>query len=50
MDYDRAAKKIIRTNMIGRGRTRKRWVDSVEEDVKKLGVNSWKSVTEDRPK
>src|ERR1700744_5598107 len=53
MDNDRAVKKTLNTNcnMIGnrtRGRTRKRWIDSVEEDVKKLKVNNWKMVAEDR--
>ena len=53
MDNDRAVKKTLNTNcnMIGnrmRGRPRKRWIDSVEEDVKKLKVNNWKMVAEDR--
>ena len=53
MENDRMAKKIFNTNcdMIGnraRGRPRKRWIDSVEEDVKKLGISNWKRVSEDR--
>ena len=53
MEDDRAAKKVLNTNcnMIGartRGRPRKRWIDSVEEDVKRLNVSNWKKVAEDR--
>ena len=53
MDDDRAAKRVLNTNcnIIGtrrRGRPRKRWTDSVKEDVNKLNVGSWKKVAEDR--
>lgn len=53
MDNSRAVKRTLLTNCgtIGtraRGRPRKRWIENVEEDVKKLQVNDWKRVAEDR--
>ncbi len=48
IDNDRMAKKIFNANCRARGRLRTRWIDSVEQDVKRLKVNNWKMVAEDR--
>ena len=51
MPEDRAAKKVWRGRQEGqrkRGRPRKRWMDDVEEDLKKLGYRSWKRKARDR--
>jgi hypothetical protein len=43
MDPDRTAKKILVNNVTGeraRERPRKRWIDSVEEDLEKLNVTN----------
>jgi hypothetical protein len=33
-----------------RGRPRKRWLDVVEEDLERLGVQEWREVVQDREK
>jgi len=40
------------TSMIlrGRPRKRKRWMDVVEEDLKRIGVNDWRNIIYDREK
>jgi hypothetical protein len=47
-------KKILYTTIGGRrrvGKPRKRWIDTVEEDAKKLmGVRNWKRTHQDREK
>src|SRR5262249_6622850 len=53
MENDRAVKRTLQINCktIGnraRGRPRKRWIENVDEDIKKLQVNNWKRVAEDR--
>ena len=49
--------KIIKTVMSWkptgkrpRGRPRKRWMDVVEEDLKRIGVNDWRNIIHDREK
>jgi hypothetical protein len=31
-----------------RGRSRKRWIDEVEEDLKIMGIKNWRVVARDR--
>jgi len=53
MDDDRVAKKVLEKNVEGsrsRGRPKKRWMDSVEGDLRELGVRNWKVLAEDRLK
>lgn len=33
-----------------RGRPRKRWMDVVEEDLERLGVQEWREIVQDREK
>jgi hypothetical protein len=33
-----------------RERLRKRWMDVVEEDLKRIGVNDWRNIIHDREK
>jgi hypothetical protein len=51
MDESRMPKKALERvfdNNRARGRPRKRWLDGVEEDTKKLGVREWSSLSQDR--
>ena len=31
-----------------RGRTRKRWTDDVEEDIRKMGIRGWRKLCKER--
>ncbi|VVC34675.1 HMG-I/HMG-Y, DNA-binding, conserved site [Cinara cedri] len=49
--------KIIKTVMSWkptgkrpRGRPRKRWIDVVEEDLKRIGIDDWRNIIHDREK
>ena len=47
MDKDRMPRKALDSkfgNNRARGRPRKRWLDGVEEHVRKLDVNEWRSL------
>ena len=51
MSETRTAKKIFIGKLEGRrrrGRPRKRWIDDVEEDLRKMGVRCWRRKAEDR--
>lgn len=38
----------IPTEKRPRGRSRKRWLDTVEEDLKKIGVQEWRTLVHNR--
>jgi len=51
MDETRAVKKLFEDKIEGRrgrGRPRLRWIDDVEEDIRKLGVKRWRRKALDR--
>jgi hypothetical protein len=51
MNNERMSKKVMTTKMEGtrkRGRSRKRWIDEVEEDLKIMGTRNWHAVAKDR--
>ncbi len=51
MGDDRMPKKALERgfdNNRARGRPRKRWLDGVDEDAKKLVVREWRSLAQDR--
>ena len=51
MDETRAVKKLFEEKIEGRrgrGRPRLRWIDDVEEDIRKLGVKRWRRKALDR--
>ena len=51
MPEDRAAKKVWKGKQEGQrktGRPRKRWMDDVEEDLKRLKVKNWKRKARNR--
>lgn len=51
MSEDRLQKKVMNSQIIGvrkRERPRKRWLQDVEEDLKKLNVRGWKEKAKDR--
>lgn len=51
MSEDRAVKKVYRGNPGGKrckGRPRKRWLEDVENDLRKMGVRRWRKRAEER--
>jgi hypothetical protein len=52
MNKERIPKKLLYSTISDRrrvGKARKRWIDAVEEDAKKLmGVRNWKRTAQDR--
>jgi hypothetical protein len=51
MPETRSVKKVFLGKPDGRrrrGRPRKRWLDDLEEDLRKLGVKGWRRKAEDR--
>jgi hypothetical protein len=46
MSNDRMPKMILNAKMEGdrkRGRPKKRWINDVEQDLRKLGIRNWRS-------
>jgi len=53
MEEDRIPKKIFTQVLEGtrrRGRSRKKWKEEVERDLKVLGVRRWRELVADRKK
>jgi hypothetical protein len=51
MDDNELPKNVLWTNpggQRGRGRTKSRWTDGVEEDARKLGCRHWRADAQDR--
>jgi hypothetical protein len=51
MNDERIVKRIFTRRVEGtraKGRPRKRWIDCVEEDSRKLGVSNWRTCAENR--
>ena len=51
MNETRCVKKIVEGKLEGRrgrGRHRLRWIDDVEDDIRKLGVKRWRAKALDR--
>jgi hypothetical protein len=51
MSNDRMPKMILNAKMEGdrkRGRPKKRWINDVEQDLRKLGIRNWRSRAGDR--
>jgi hypothetical protein len=51
MDESRSVKKIFEGKLEGRrgrGRRRLRWINGVEDDLRKLGVKRWRTKALDR--
>jgi hypothetical protein len=51
MEEKRMPKKILKGKIQGtkrKGPPRKRWVDDVEQDLKKMGVRGWRMRARDR--
>jgi hypothetical protein len=46
MSNDRMPKTILNAKMEGdrkRGRPKKRWINDIEQDLRKLGIRNWRS-------
>lgn len=53
LQHDRVTKMVLRGGPLGvkrRGRPRKRWLETVEEDIKVMGIRDWRTVAKDRSK
>jgi hypothetical protein len=51
MDENEFPKKILWTNpgvQQGRGQPKSRWIDRVDEDIRKLGCRNWRADAQDR--
>jgi hypothetical protein len=51
MEESRIPIKLIHSNPEGRlrtGRQRKRWVEDVEEDLRKMGIRGWRSKAKEK--
>ena len=51
MENERIPKRLIHNDIIGvrkRGRPRKRWLQDVEQDMRRMGIRGWKGKVQDR--
>ena len=51
MDEKRTPKRVLEWKPIGRrirGRPRKRWIEDVEEDIKRMGIRGWRKLCKER--
>jgi hypothetical protein len=53
MDEKRTPKRILEWKPIGRrirGRTRKTWIEDIENDIQKMGIRGWRKLCKERAK
>jgi hypothetical protein len=51
MEGNRITRRVMEWKPMGRrmrGRPRKRWIDDVEEDIRRMGVRGWRRIVNDR--
>jgi hypothetical protein len=51
MPHERTVKKVFKNILEGKrsfGKPRQRWLDDVENDLKKMGVRGWRKIVMDR--
>ena len=51
LDEKRTPKRVLEWKPIGRrirGRSRKRWIEDVEEDVQRMGIRGWRKLCKER--
>jgi hypothetical protein len=48
MEDSRMPKRVMRERIYTRGRPKFRWLDDVQEDLRKMGVEGWRGKAQDR--